>query len=451
MVEGALLDYHRSPGQFALLRREPRPLFDSIKDVLQLAAGRAPDGGSEPPAHVQQAARFFVRAALLGAHADHYELLGVERNANADAIKDRYRLMMRLMHPDFEPPGTGAAWPSGSAARVNQAYEVLSSPDRRRAYDDRDKPAPGPTDLAPTARTAQTLRAAAARPRAEEPRRRLKVLAAGFGAAGALMFLAVLVLGGGSERENLVQREQLPPPKLQVAASVPIPSVAPAPANEPAPAMLKAKLPVAVAPADTLQLPAAPMLRAPVVSPVALARAIHTEIAPRPAPAVASATVPVVTAPSLPPAPVVAVAPEPAAVPPVVIPVAPAVAPRPNPGVTMAQVHLLLARLVQQVESGTGERLLTLLERDAQSQPSAQALVRQYNSLVEGSRAVKVSQVQFLSEPLEGRLLVTGYLMVNVGAASSSAPQELSLQAEFMARDGAVVMTRLARAQARAR
>jgi len=463
VVEGALVDYHRSPGKFALLRREPKVLFGSIKDVLQLAAGRAPDGGSVPVTGVQQAACFFVRTALLHPNADHYALLGIERNASADAIKERYRLMMRLMHPDFAPPGTRAAWPPDSAARVNRAYEVLSSPDQRKAYDERGKPAPSQPAPMPAAKTAQALREAAARPPAEDPRRGLKVLAAGFGAAGVLLFLGVLGLVGGSDRESLVQRNPPLEPPPQTAAAAAAPSLAQASAAEPANVMLEAPPPLAVAmaPADSLQLQAAPMLRAPAASPAALPRATPDRSEPaRPYPAVLGAAAPpVVTAPPLvpavpavQPAPVVTVAPEPAAAPPpVVVAVAPAAAPRPNPGVTLAEVHPLLARLVQQVESGTGERMLGLLERDARSQPSAQALVRQYNSLVDGAGPVKVSHVQFRSEPLEGRLLVTGYLVVEVGVASTGAAKEFSLQAEFMSRDGVIVMTRLSRAQARQR
>ena len=99
---------------------------------------------------------------------------------------------------------------------------------------------------------------------------------------------------------------------------------------------------------------------------------------------------------------------------------------------------------MQQVESGAGDRLLSLLDREAQNVPAARALVRDYESLVEGG-PVKVSKVQFRSEVLDGRLLVTGYMTMEVGAPAAAPGKEFSLQAEFASRDGAIVMTRLAR------
>ena len=134
-IESALLDYHRSPGKYALIRRQPLLLFSSIKEVLQLASGRSLDAveAAAPSPAVCQAACFFIRSALLYPGADHYALLGLARSADAAAVKDRYRLMMRLMHPDFAGPLPGT-WPVDAATRVNQAHDVLSSQVRRRAF-----------------------------------------------------------------------------------------------------------------------------------------------------------------------------------------------------------------------------------------------------------------------------------------------------------------------------
>ena len=43
-IETNLLEYYRTPGKYALLRKQPGLLFASIKEVLQLASGRAPNG-----------------------------------------------------------------------------------------------------------------------------------------------------------------------------------------------------------------------------------------------------------------------------------------------------------------------------------------------------------------------------------------------------------------------
>ncbi|KQY54587.1 MULTISPECIES: molecular chaperone DnaJ [unclassified Nocardioides] len=62
---------------------------------------------------------------------DLYELLGVSRDADADAIKKAYRRLARQLHPDVNPdPETQEKF-----KEVSLAYEVLSDPQKRAAYD----------------------------------------------------------------------------------------------------------------------------------------------------------------------------------------------------------------------------------------------------------------------------------------------------------------------------
>lgn len=62
---------------------------------------------------------------------DHYSTLGVSRDAAQDEIKRAYRKLARTLHPDVNP-----AEEAGERFKeVSHAYEVLSSPQRRAAYD----------------------------------------------------------------------------------------------------------------------------------------------------------------------------------------------------------------------------------------------------------------------------------------------------------------------------
>ena len=62
---------------------------------------------------------------------DPYELLGVSRDADADTIKKAYRRLARQYHPDVNPDAASKE----RFSEVSRAYEVLSDPQKRAAYD----------------------------------------------------------------------------------------------------------------------------------------------------------------------------------------------------------------------------------------------------------------------------------------------------------------------------
>src|SRR5258708_6521115 len=63
---------------------------------------------------------------------DYYQVLGVERNASPDDIKKAYRKLAVKFHPDKNPGDKSA---EDKFKELGEAYEVISNPDKRSAYD----------------------------------------------------------------------------------------------------------------------------------------------------------------------------------------------------------------------------------------------------------------------------------------------------------------------------
>ena len=130
-----LRNFERTPGLYRVVLREPRPLFEHIGSVMLLATGRPVEGlpaAPEQGKELRRAARFFVRTVMLRPGSDPYTLLGLPPDFESAQLREHYRLMIRLTHPDFG--ATAEGWPADAATRVNLAHDLLSSPEKRAAY-----------------------------------------------------------------------------------------------------------------------------------------------------------------------------------------------------------------------------------------------------------------------------------------------------------------------------
>lgn len=66
-------------------------------------------------------------------YKDYYEILGVPRTASDDEIKKSFRKLAREFHPDVAKDKKRA---EEKFKEINEAYEVLSDPAKRRKYDE---------------------------------------------------------------------------------------------------------------------------------------------------------------------------------------------------------------------------------------------------------------------------------------------------------------------------
>lgn len=460
-LAACLLDFEAFPGRYPVALRAPRLLFDHGTEVLTLASGRVLEGLPDDAvlqARLRQAARFFVRTAMLRPGVDHYTLMGLTPAFELATLRAHYRMLMRLTHPDFVDDER--AWPADAATRINQANDVLSSTVSRQQYARRHA---GGRQWEPSAaEPAAVRRSTPARARTGSNLGRRAVLATV--AVTCLLALGVWVASGPRDAEPFVSVAETD------RARVPTPvSAAQAPASPPAQAL---PLPVAPVTETMAQADAAPQRPAPAAEPAlpalpALpagpavpAAQVARFAAPQPAltatprqaePAARVAAPQQVTQPPQPlPAVAVAVtpAPAPAPVPPAAPPVA---APASAADVTaqsnrpsMADVQPLLGQVMGVLQSGRGEQVLQWVERPVRQGDGADGFVQTYNRVAGRSASVRLASAQFSGRPAGDQLVVDGVVLLNLQDENQQvSTRELVLRAQFASRGGQAVLTQL--------
>ncbi len=87
----------------------------------------------------------FLREYLFSPGNDHYQVLGLPADASEEQIRQRYRLLIGLLHPDRITHSE--QWVEQAVRKLNTAYADLKRKDRRRKYDAglRHRKAPAPS------------------------------------------------------------------------------------------------------------------------------------------------------------------------------------------------------------------------------------------------------------------------------------------------------------------
>jgi len=142
-----LVGYEQAPLKYPKLADATTPLLRELPGVLELLneSSRSnirlqpiADQLQAPVDELRAASVFYIKQVLFSDHADYYRTLGLSHEASPEDIRRHYRLLIALFHPDKN--ANGAIWDELYASRINEAYNTLKRPEKRKVYDRQDRP-----------------------------------------------------------------------------------------------------------------------------------------------------------------------------------------------------------------------------------------------------------------------------------------------------------------------
>lgn len=468
----ALLDFERMPGRYPLGLREPRVLFEQMHTVMMLACGRpVPEmgehaqGGSAEDA-LRRASRFFIRTALLRPGSDHWTVLGLSAGFSAETLREHYRMMIRMTHPDFAAAdGNGNIWPADAAQRINAANDALQTlleapaPQGHAGTSPKVTPATPVKKVPPSVAARVQRRAPATGPNSRRPQNSMRWKGA-VAVLGVLVTGAALLMDSTRPAGNLTARK---PAELEVSSPALLqsaalqsnePSVANGALSDAGTANVAADLAAAVSaqgvnvdasaptePGISLtvdrQLQRIPSLRATVENRK------DEEVAERP-PLVRSVAEPAPAMAAAKPTPVAEPAPDQDGTTLSTREQSGVDATRQPTTIALSQVQPTLSNVMSSLHAGKGASLAQWIDPNWRSQPSAQTFVNQFDQMLAGRKVRQVGKIALDSRTQEARLVVEGVIeMELLDARNQTERRDLHLTATFQQQDGKPVLTHL--------
>jgi ketosteroid isomerase-like protein len=473
-----LLRFHREPSRYlAEGRRRDAPHLESDV-VLKLALGRpvnfvdAALNDARMTISLKQAAEAYVRNVYFHPDATPYQTLGLSPGASQEAIRERFRQLMHLVHPDRQ--GDRKLWPDACAAQANRAYAILRDPDAR---DRLEREAEARAALARAIHRAAASAEASHMPvptwlksnRRPQPLLRPVLpewLTAGFGgyarrnptviAFAALGLGAVLVIAATSwnAKEGLLVRdardtyatEATPVPEPRVSAPAPVVTAQAfghGPALTPGPRTENVALTAPMVPPPSPSVPVGVAMR-PTPEP-------RTEVAKTASPPVAEilaaqASDPAAAA-SVARVEPVAVVPAPRAEAPVAISVQSAAVSAASPSApATAEIEALFASFVESYERGRLDAFAALFDEEADTnlRRGRSSIRDEYDELFRLSQWRRMQLTRINWRHSGDRAIAKGEITVKIGWRDGrEVEQRFNLDMELMRRDGRLVIARM--------